>query len=167
MNARGTMAGFGGKRRQREVADIPEPKREDRSLDKLLAVRKQRLDRLERERREAREAWRELRRELREQKEGWRAAVQAYKDFWDQSRKDFFSMSLTSGQFRKAKAIYERMKKEAAQMHADCIEIVQRCKEGADAFFEARRCVVRANKQQEKLGILRDEIRRANRPPEM
>src|SRR5207244_8048713 len=103
----------------------------------------------------------------REQKESWRDAVQAYKDFWEQSRQDFFSMNITSGQFRKAKAIYERMKKEAASLHAKCIEAVHHCKEGATAFFEARQRVLQANKQQEKLSILRDELKRATMQSEI
>jgi hypothetical protein len=155
------------RRGKREVIEVLEPKPQDRSLDKLLNVRKQRLDRLERERREARAAWREMRQELRMQKQRWRDAVQAYKDFWQQSREDFFRMALTSGQFRKAKAIYERMKQEAVQMHVDCLEVVSRCKQGRSGFFEARRRVLHANRQQEKLGILRDELRLLNMQSEM
>lgn len=167
MSARAGPAGFGGRRSKREVIDVLEPKPQDKSLDKLLNVRKQRIDRLERERREAREAWRETRQELRTQKQRWRDAVQAYKDFWQQSREDFFRMALTSGQFRKAKAIYERMKQEAAQMRVDCLEVVGRCKQGRSGFFEARRRVLQASRQQEKLGILRDELRLLNMQSEM
>lgn len=155
----GAQRGFGGRRSKREVIDVPERKPEDKSLDKLLNVRKQRLDRLERERKDAREAWRETRQQLRTRKEEWRKALEDAKDFWIQARAEFFKMSTTSGQFRKAKAIYERMKSQAAQMQLECREIVKRCKSAKNEFFEARQRVLTANRQQEKLSILRDEIR--------
>ena len=167
MNAPFGSAGMAGRRARREVTDVPERKPEDKSLDKLLNVRKHRLDRLERERLAARQAWRELRRELREQKTRWRDAVQAYKDYWQQARQDFFSMASTGGQFRKAKFVYERMKRDAAEMHAECIVIVGRSKDSKTGFFEARQRVLEANRQQEKLGILRDEMRAMTAQSEM
>ncbi|WEF32227.1 hypothetical protein [Pseudoduganella chitinolytica] len=57
-----------GRRAKREVVDVPEPRRPDQSLARLLHVRKQRLGRLERERNEARQQWRQARTVLRERK---------------------------------------------------------------------------------------------------
>ncbi|HJV73237.1 MAG TPA: hypothetical protein VJ654_03370 [Noviherbaspirillum sp.] len=167
MTSAGSHFGFAGRRPRREVIDVPEQKVQDQSLDKLLKVRKQRLERLERERKEAREAWRKQRVELHDQKQAWRDAVQAYKDFWQEARASFYRLNLTSGQFRKAKAIYERMKKDAAQSHVECLEAVARCKKGRTQFFEAKRRVLQAHRQQEKLGILRDEIRKLTTLNEM
>jgi hypothetical protein len=160
-------AGLGGKPRgKREVIDVPEPKPEDKSLDRLLNVRKQRMDRLERERRESREAWKAKRVDLHDAVQRCRAARQATQDYWQQARAEFLNMVTTSGQYQKTKAIYARMKDAAAQCYLECQEEAAHCRAARDAFFEARRCVIHANKQQEKLGILRDEIRRLNQPVE-
>lgn len=161
------MSALGGRRGKREVIDVLEMKPQDRSLDKLLNVRKQRIDRFERERRDAREAWRRARRDLREAKERWREAREDAKNFWQQAREEFFRMSTTSGEFRKAKATYERMKGEAQELHLACNEFVNRAKVARIDFFEARLRVLQANKQQEKLSILRDEIRLMTQQNEM
>jgi hypothetical protein len=164
MNA---QAGFGGKpRAKREVVDVPEPKPEDKSLDKLLNVRKQRIDRFERERREAREAWREKRQALRQAKLDWRAAKENAKEFWRQARAEFLGMVITSGQYQRAKAMYQRLKDEAAQQHLHCLEHAATCRAAVTEFFQARVRVLTANMQQEKLTILRDEVRRLNQPVE-
>jgi hypothetical protein len=163
----GALAGFGGKPRgKREVVDVPEPKPEDKSLDKLLNVRKQRIDRLERERREAREAWREQRQALRQAKLDWRAAKEHAKEFWRQARAEFIGMVITSGQYNRAKAMYEKLKDEAAQQHLHCREYAATCRAAGAEFFRARERVLTANMQQEKLTILRDEVRRMNQPVE-
>ncbi len=159
MNMRSSQHGFGKSRSQREVIDIPEAVPRDKSLDKLIALRKQRLQRLERERDAARETWRSDRRNLRDEKQRWRMGVQASKDYWKAARAEFFSMATTSGQFRKAKAIYERMKIEAEEVHLDCRTIASRCKESRELFFNARKVAVEANRNHERLNILRDEIR--------
>jgi hypothetical protein len=153
---------FGQLRSKREVIDVPERKTEDKSLDRLIMVRKQRIDRYERERTEARDAWRTARLKLREVKTRWHEAVEASKDFWQQARAEFFSMAITSGGFRKAKAIYERMKTHAAQLHLECREAVAPCKDSRRAFFDARRRLLDANRQYEKLGMLRDEMKLLN-----
>jgi hypothetical protein len=70
-------------------------------------------------------------------------------------------MATTSGQFRKAKAVYERMKEEAAQLHLACREAVEAAKDKRRLFFAARRRVFEARLQQEKLIMMRDEIRSA------
>lgn len=157
---------FNKPRVRREVIDVPEKKIEDQSLQKLIFIRKQRLTRIEQECREARQVWRKARTEIGEAKERWRNALQESKDFWQESRKGFFAMAITSGQFRKAKAIYERMKAHAAQLHLECQEAVVRCKEKRTGFFEARKRVVEATLDLEKLGMLRDEIRLLTRQSE-
>jgi hypothetical protein len=167
MSGLGSQGGFGARRGKREVIDVIEPKAQDRTLDKLLNVRKQRIERFERERREAREAWRRSRQQLRDAKEAWRTAVQDAKDFWQAAREEFFRMSTTSGEFRKAKATYERMKGEAMELRLACNEFVSRAKAAGREFFASRLRLLQANKQQEKLSILRDEIRLMTKQSEM
>lgn len=161
------LAGFGSPRSKREPIEVAERKPEDKRLDKLLGVRKQRLDRLERERKEAREAWRAARAALREAKLRWRDAVQGAKDYWAQARKEFLTMTTTSGQYQKAKVVYERMKQAAADERVRCLESVEKCKTQRGNFFAARERAITANRQQEKLTIMRDELRRLNRQEEM
>lgn len=163
----GGLPGFGAKRGKREVIDVLEMKPQDKSLDKLLNVRKQRLDRLERERKEALEYWRGTRTVVREAKERWRKAVNDTNTFWANARAEFFRMATTSGEFRKAKATYERLKIQASELRLSCNEYVTRAKTARQQFFEARQRVLHANKQQEKLSILRDEIRLMTQQPEM
>jgi hypothetical protein len=148
-----------GRRSRREVIDVPERKREDRRLDQLLHVRKQRLGRLERERNEARQAWRASRNQLRQARELWRDMMARTQAQWQQSRREFMQMTLTTGQFNRAKALYKRMQAESAQLYLRCQEWVQRCRQARSVFFEARRKVLEANRQQEKLCVLRDEMR--------
>jgi hypothetical protein len=166
MNARTLQERIGSARSRREVIDVPENKVEDKSLDKLLKVRRQRLDRLERERSEARKAWRDARGELRMAKESWRKARREALEYWQQARARYFKMATTSGEFRKAKAIYERMKKQAAELRLGCLEHLEHCRQTRSGFFQARQRALQANREQEKLGVLRDEVRAANRPVE-
>lgn len=158
--------GIGGGRPQREVADVQETRAEDKSLDKLLNVRRQRLDRYERERSAARNAWRDAREALREAKEQWRRLRREASEFWMEARAGYFRMTCTSGEFRKSKAIYERMKKQAAEQRLACLEHVEQCRQSRTAYFEARHRALQANRDQEKLKLLRDEIRSSNRQPE-
>ncbi|HWW05972.1 hypothetical protein [Collimonas sp.] len=159
MNRHETETGNGRRRARREVVEVPERKIEDKRLDQLLNVRKQRLSRLERERNAARAAWRAERQALHDIKQRWREASHQAKEQWRQARAAFLAMSTTSGQFRKAKSMYERMKQDAAQLYMGCQEKLQRCRQAGKVFFEARQCVLEANRQQEKLSILRDEMR--------
>ncbi|EJL88980.1 hypothetical protein PMI16_02128 [Herbaspirillum sp. CF444] len=158
MNAPGATAGFGAPRGRREVADVAEPKVKDKRLDQLLHVRKQRLGRLERERNEAREAWRRQRQVLHDSKLRWRQAKNDTAQQWQQSRAQFLAMTITSGQFRKAKSVYERMKKETAQYYLECQNKLRVCREAGVRFFQARLQVLEVSRQQEKLTILRDEM---------
>lgn len=153
------MAGFGAAKPKREPIEVKEPKPFDKSLDKLLGVRKQRLGKLERDRKDTLEAWKAMRARLREAKLAWRASLQASKDYWIQARKEFLTMNTTSGQYQRSKAVYERMKQDSADMRMACLEMLKRCKTARSAFFEAREKVVAANRQQEKLTIMRDELR--------
>jgi len=157
---------LGRARARREPIEVIEPKPQDTSLDNLIGVRRQRLNRLERERREAHEAWRGQRAALSKAKHSWRNAVAAAQDFWRQERAGFLRMTITSGQFRKAKAAYERMKNEAAKLHTQAKEQVHGARGAGHAFFEARQRVMEINRQVEKLGMLRDEIRAAARQQE-
>ncbi|MFZ6773941.1 hypothetical protein ACO0LB_14615 [Undibacterium sp. SXout7W] len=143
---------------KREVIDVLEPRKQDKRLDKLILVRKQRIDRSERERIEARTKWRESRQELRKLKEQWREAVEAAQDFWQKARSDFFKMTTTSGEFRHAKAVYLRMKEQASQLHLECRTAVQPCKACRSKYFDACRDVSEASRQHEKMKILRDEL---------
>jgi len=147
------------RRGKREVVDVPEPRNPDQSLARLLHVRKQRLGRLERERNEARQQWRDGRAALRERKEERRQAVSAATGFWQEARDNFLQMATTSGDLRKAKATYERMKKDAARRYLAWREELARCDAAQRAFFDAMARVLAANRQQEKLGILNDELR--------
>lgn len=157
------VAGFGKPKARREPVEVAEPRPPDRSLDQLLGVRKQRLDRFERERKDARQAWRTARAEFRKMKLGWQVAVESSKVFWAQARRDFMSMHTTSGQYQKSKAVYERMKQAAADERLRCMETLERCRARRAAFFKARARVLAANRQQEKLTIIRDEMRSLER----
>jgi len=167
MSARAAASLIGRPRSQREVIDIPDARKQDRSVDQLIVVRKQRIERLERERVEARVAWRATRQALREMKERWRDAVDAAQDFWQESRAGFFKMAITSGQFRRAKAIYERMKEDAAQLHLESRDAVAPCKTARAEFFAARSRALDAYRQHEKLSLLRDELRLLNAQQEL
>jgi hypothetical protein len=149
---------FGRLRSKREVIDVQEIKPKDKSLNQLISVRKQRLERFERERIIAREAWRQSRRDLNDAKIAWRDALEAAKNFWQERRAEFFSMLITSGQFRRAKANYERMRDDAAQLHLVAREAVVPCKQSRKEFFDSIKRVIEANRDMEKLSILRDEI---------
>lgn len=154
------------RRGKREVADVAEPKRPDRSLDQLLHVRKQRLGRLERERSSARESWRVSRQALRDFKLRKREAVLQAARFWQESRARFLQMTITTGEFHLAKARHARMKEEAASLNLRCQEAVRESRLAGARFFAARNEARRAQRQQEKLGIMRDELRARSRQAE-
>ncbi|MTV42014.1 hypothetical protein [Duganella radicis] len=160
------FAGFGQPKARREPVEVAEPKPQDKSLDQLLGVRKQRLDRIERERQEARQSWRAGRAALRAASARWRAAEADTRAYWAQARRDFLSMQTTSGQYQKAKRIYERMKQAAADERVRCLEAVEQCRSRRTLFFAARARVLAAHRQQEKLTIIRDELRRLSQPEE-
>lgn len=152
----------GGRKRMREPIEVPEPKRPDKSIDMLISVRKNRTARFERELSRAREEWREARVGLHQAKQNWRDALAAANDEWQRAREEFFRMTTTSGQFRKAKAIYERTKAAAGQLRLEAREAAKQCRTLGGKFFEATEQLAQMRRQQEKLGILRDEIRAMN-----
>ncbi len=151
------------RRSRREVTEVAEPKRPDRSLDQLLHVRKQRLGRLERERSSARENWRASRQALHDYKLRKREAMQKAAQFWLESRAQFLRMTITTGQFHVAKARHARMKEEAASLNLRCQEAVRTSRLAGARFFEALAEARRAQRQQEKLGIMRDELKALRR----
>ncbi|MFC5474014.1 hypothetical protein [Paraherbaspirillum soli] len=165
MSARQSCDSMGRKRSKREPIDVAEKKKEDKSLDKLIGVRRQRLDRLEFERIEARQQWRQQRTRLRQEKQGWSDAVAQAQDYWQQARAGFFKMATSSGQFRQSKAVYERLKQSAALLRQQARQTVAVCRSAGRTFFDANRHLSEARRQLEKLSILRDEIR-LQRPPE-
>jgi len=153
------LAGGMGRLGRREVVDVAERRAPDRRLDGLLHVRKQRLSRFERERNEARQAWRAARRELAALKLRWRRTRDQAQQGWQAARAAFSEMTITSGEFKKARAIYERTKKEASGLRVEWNQSRQVCRGAGAAFFASRLVVLQAHMQQEKLSILRDEVR--------
>ncbi|MBP0597314.1 hypothetical protein J8I26_04310 [Herbaspirillum sp. LeCh32-8] len=152
-------ATLGARPGKREVLDVAEPKKPDRRLDQLLSVRKQRLGRLERERNEARSSWRALRADLVDSKRRWREAAARAQSEWTAARAAFFGMAITNAEFTRAKTVYERMKLEAGRMRLSCATLARDCRRAGADFFSARQRVKDANKQQEKLTVLRDEMK--------
>jgi len=151
------------KRGKREVIEVAEARKPDRSLDQLLHVRKQRLGRLEREQAGARAGWRSSRLALHELKLRKREAVEQAAQFWQDARASFLAMTITSGQFHLAKARHARLKDEAASLNLRCRETLRECRLARARFFEARAEARRAQRQQEKLGVMRDELRDLSR----
>ncbi len=160
MSIEARHSAFAGRRPQREVADLAEAPKKDDGLGQLLQIRKQRIERFEHESVLARGKWREARAALRAAKESWREAKRDAADFWRHSRTEFLRMNITSGDFRKAKAIYERMKENAAQLHLECGEAIGPCKTARGEFFAARKAASEARRQHEKMGVLRSELAR-------
>ena len=152
--------------RKGEVACPNEPVPEDQRIVKLIGLRKQLLVRREQEQREAREAWRAARAELRELKHSWREAQKKTQDLWIEARTEFFQMRSTSGEFRRHKAIFQRMKEAASQLHLEAREAVPVCRDAGRKFFAAVQSVAVAKKQQEKLNFMRDEINAQRRAEE-
>lgn len=159
MSASASRDSLGRARSKREPVDVAEKKPEDKRLDKLMGVRHQRLDRLERERLDARQAWRDARARLRQAKCSWRDAMQQAQQYWQEARTSFFQMTITSGKFRQSKAAYDRMKENAALQRLAARELVASCRDGGHVFFAAHQVLADARRQQEKLSILRDELR--------
>lgn len=151
---------FAQKRVRKEAIDVPEEPRKDRSLDQLIQVHEHRLQRLERERKNARNAWRETRRTLTQLKEQWRNALQESQTYWQNARTRFFAMQITSGEFRRSKAVYERLKQDAAELKAGAVDHVSVCRDTKKGFFSACQMLKAAYLHIEKLKTLRDEMRR-------
>ncbi|CDG82300.1 hypothetical protein [Janthinobacterium agaricidamnosum] len=144
--------------RQREVVDVAEPRKPDRTLDGVINVRKQRSERMEREQREALAAWRELRMGLRAYKLVWRQSVLDAQQFWQHSRADFFAMRTSSGEFFNARRVYTKMRGISDQALLAWREALLPCRQAGRVFFEAKLAVRLARLNQEKLSMVRDSI---------
>ncbi len=151
---------------RRELVDLPEPKRQDKSLPKLIGVHKRRLERMEWECLQARTHWRELRGSVAQVKQDWRNAQQHAKDFWADARAEFFRMEISSGKFRTAKGAYERKKLEAEQIHIQAREAAQRARQSGQAYFLLKQLVRAGHLRSEKLDILQKILHEKNNPPE-
>ncbi|NHZ91126.1 hypothetical protein F2P45_19195 [Massilia sp. CCM 8733] len=148
---------------RREAPEVAEPRVPDRTIERLLGVRKQRLERFERERREAREHWRGRRDALRLAKLAWRDAREGAAEHWRQARARFFAMETDSRQFRAAQGGYERMKRDTAQRLLAWRERAGQSRAAGSAFFAAHHRLAEARRQQEKLDILRQHIKESER----
>ena len=157
---------LGRLRARREPIDVAEKRLKDKRLDKLMGVRRQRLDRLERERLDARQAWRDSRARLHLAKRGWRSAVLEAQQYWQQVRSGFFQMTITSGKFRQSKEAYDRMKQNASLQRLEACRQARSSREDGRAYFAAHQVLADARRQQEKLTILRDELRASGKPVE-
>ena len=148
--------------RLREVQDVPEPVRKDCPLDKLVRIRRQRIEKSERDCLRARQHWRECRRQLRQQSQGSKDAESRAQQCWKKARKDFFDMSISSGQFKKAKAVFKKMQATAAEMRALAHAAVDESKLARTAYFKAKVNLAEARKQAEKLDLMSEELRRTD-----
>lgn len=148
---------------RREAVDVAEPRVPDRTLERLLGVRKHRLERLEREQRDAREQWRQRRGALRQAKLSWRDARQEAFDHWQRARQQFFAMETDSREFRAAQGGYERMKRDTGQRLLAWRDRAGESRAAGAVFFAAHRQLRDARRQQEKLDILREHIKATER----
>lgn len=155
---------FGGARARREAVEVAEPKRQDKSLLKLINVHKRRLERMERECLAARSEWRGQRINVGEIKQQWRDAKQEAIDFWMQARAEFFRMEITSGKFRTAKAVYERKKLDAEKIHLQAREAALAARESGRHYFECKQLLRAAHMRSEKLTILQKITHDKNNP---
>lgn len=151
---------LGPRRGPREAVDVPEEGKKDKRLDELIAVHEHRLFQLERERQEARAEWREVRYSLREMNGRSKKAFEDTREYWEKKRAGFFSMVITSGEFRKAKSVYERLKQEAMQLRLKARETVPECRTAKERFFATAQKLIVERLHIEKLKIMRDEILR-------
>ena len=149
---------------RREPVDVAEPRVPDRTLERLLGVRKHRLERLERAQRDAREQWRRGRGALRQARLLWRAARQDAADHWQRARQQFFAMETDSRQFRADQGGYERMKRDTGQRLLAWRDGAAAARAAGAVFFAAHRHLRDARRQQEKLDILRQHIKSMEQP---
>ena len=143
---------------RREPVEVDEPRAKNRQLDPLLALRRHRVTRLEQERLQARARWRAQRGALRDAIASWRAASAHAGAEWQQARQAFFAMSCTSGQFRAARAAFERMQREAAALRAGACVAAANGRQAGRAFFGAMAIYRQAQRQQEKLQAVCDQL---------
>lgn len=156
-------AGFSlnGRLRQ-EAYDVPEPVRKDCPLEKLVRIRRQRIEKSERDCLRARQYWRECRLQLRQKNQGSKEAESRAQQCWQQARRDFFDMSISSGQFRAAKAAFKKMQAAAAEMRVLARAAAKESRLARVAYFRARTTLAEVRKQAEKLDLMSEELRRAD-----
>ncbi|MFB9241750.1 hypothetical protein IV454_18925 [Massilia antarctica] len=148
---------------RREPVEVAEARVPDRTIERLLGVRKQRLERLERERLQAREHWRQRRGAQRLAKLAWREARHSAAAHWQRARQQFFAMETDSRQFRAAQGGYERMKRATGQRLLAWRESAGASRAAGAAFFVAHRHLREVRRQLEKLDILRAHIKAMER----
>ncbi|MCH8621953.1 hypothetical protein [Undibacterium sp. TS12] len=71
-------------------------------------------------------------------------------------------MSISSGQFRAAKAAFKKMQAAAAEMRTLARAAVKESRFARVAYFRARTSLAEARKQAEKLDLMIEELRRAD-----
>lgn len=153
-------AAAGGRPRRREPVEVAEPARPDRRLAELGVLRGLRTAGAERLQQAMRGAWRRERAALRVAIEAWRAAERRTHREWSEARAAFFAMRSTSGQFRAAKARYERARADSALQAAAARGAVPGCRAAGRRFFAACAALAAARKRQEKLALLEQELAR-------
>ena len=151
---------LGRQTRRREAVEVAEPRRQDRQLDGVIRVRRQRQQRLERERGAALRQWRAARAALAEARRALRVQRGAAAEHWTRARADFFSMRSDSLAFRAAKSVYQRLQQQAEQGLLAWRQQRAAAADAGAAFFDARRAAALARLKQEKLQLLREEMAR-------
>ncbi|GAA4016728.1 hypothetical protein [Actimicrobium antarcticum] len=151
---------------RREPVDVAEPKRQDKSLLKLIGVHKRRLEWMEWQCRQALVDWRERRHVVTQIKQEWRDAKQHATDFWAGARAEFFRMEISSGKFRTAKGAYERKKLDAEKVHVRAREAANEARQAGRTYFVAKQELRAGHLRSEKLDILQKIIHEKNNPVE-
>ncbi|AWL03531.1 hypothetical protein ACFOHT_05675 [Massilia oculi] len=149
-----------GRQHRREPVDVKDPARPDPRMAELGRLRQLRTASAEREQLARRAAWRTARAALHAAVAAWRAGEARTMRDWQDARAAFFAMRCSGGQFRAAKAAYERGRREGAVARAAAQEQVGACRADGRRYFAAGEEVRRARKRQEKLRILDGELRR-------
>lgn len=145
---------------RREPVDVPDPARPDPRMAELGRLRTLRTASAERAQLAQRGVWRAARESLRAQVAAWRAGEEKTLQDWLDARAAFFAMRCSGGQFRAAKAAYERGRREGTLARAAAREQAGVCRSDGRRYFAAGEEVRRARKRQEKLRILDQELRR-------
>jgi GH24 family phage-related lysozyme (muramidase) len=103
---------------------------------------------------------------MRAHKLAWRALRAAAQQQWQQSRRDFFAMAITSAAFRAAKGAYARMTLEAETEKLNWRGALHKAQAARTAHASARAVLRVARREQEKLACLADELKSALRMSE-
>lgn len=152
--------------RRREPVELPEPARPDPRLAELGRLRALRSASAERQQQALRAAWRRERAALHEATGAWREADRRAHHEWGEARAAFFAMRSTSGQFRAAKARYERACADSALQRAALHQAVDACRVAGRSFFAACAALRAARKRQETFALLEQELARQAAPDE-